>query len=108
MRPSANERLVNQTCYEWDYESVDEHGDIIDHNFFDEFPGLPAEPNVQLVLVRNVARGYKSDPLSFDLEERSWAYVVDGKLPVEFDDGYPVPKRFFKHLPAGPAAHRGW
>lgn len=93
-----NEKQVTQTLYEWDYESVDEHGDIVDHYFYDTFPGHPVEDNVQLVLVKNVGRGFKSDSLSFSLEHRTWAYVVDGNLPEEFCDGSPVPQRFIKEL----------
>ncbi len=95
---SKYERLVTQTSYEWDLEAVDEHGDIIDHDFRDKFPGLPTEDNVSLVLVRNVGEGYRSDPTSFDLIDRAWAYVKDGKLPAEFDSGDLVPKRFHREL----------
>jgi hypothetical protein len=105
----AHERLVTQTSYEWDLEITDEHDDVVDHIFHDKCPGLIARnrqavlslkrnESVNLVLVRNVGEGYKSDPLSFGLIERSWAYVKDGKLPETFDDGYSVPKRFHKEL----------
>ena len=92
------ERIVNKTDYEWDFESLDEHGDIIDHDFNETFPGLPTDANVNLVLVKSIAEGYNSDPASFDCKDRTWAYVKDGVLPAQFDDGSPVPKRFFKHF----------
>jgi hypothetical protein len=92
------ERLVTHTTYEWDYESIDEHGDIIDHDFCDKCPGVPIDPNISLVLVRNVGEGYNSDPISFDLIDRSWAYVKRGKLPQKFEDGNLVPKRFHAEL----------
>ncbi len=100
------ERLVTQTRYEWDFESFDEYGDIVDHDFHDNFPGLPTEEGVNLVLVRDVGEGYNSDPLSFHMVDRTWAYVVDGKLPTGFDDGTPIPKRFYKHVPKGTEAQR--
>jgi hypothetical protein len=89
------DRIVQRVSYEWDYESVDEYGDILDHDFRDECPGLPTESNVELVLVRNVFTGLSGDDfnMSADLEHRSWAYVVNGQLPEEFDDGERVPKK---------------
>lgn len=77
--------------YEWDIETVDEHGDIIDHDFIDA-PRLPAKENERLVLVFN-----KGDD-NEGLLDRSWAYVIDGKLPEEFENGRRVPKRFHEQL----------
>jgi len=92
-------RLVTRIEYEWGFESVDEYGDIIDHDFRDDFPGLPTEPNIKLVLVRNELRGWSDDfDMSCDLDHRAWAYVEDGKLPETFDDGYPIPKKFHRHF----------
>jgi hypothetical protein len=86
---------VCRVSYEWDYESVDEHGDILDHDWRDPCPGLPTEPNIELVLIRDVHEGLSGDDFndSADLVHRSWAYVVDGVLPAEFDDGERVPKK---------------
>lgn len=93
-------KTTTRVIYEWDYETVDEHGDIQDHNHSDNFPGLPTEPNVKLVLVRDEWDGVSKDfNATASLKHRSWAYVENGKLPTEFDDGTPVPKKFFKHLP---------
>ena len=101
-------RLVTRIEYEWDYESVDEHGDIIDHNFFDECPGIPIEPNVELVLVRNELKGWCDDfQQTCDLKHRAWAYVKDGKLPYEFDDGYRVPRQFHRDLTKAIAEQTG-
>lgn len=105
----THERLVQQTSYEWDIEVTDAHGDIVDHIFSDKCPDfaelnrtrislMKKNESAILVLVRNIGEGYKSDPLSFHLIERSWAYVKDGKLPEQFDDGYVVPKRFHKEI----------
>lgn len=93
-------QMVTRVVYEWDHESVDDYGDIIDHDFSDAFPGFPTEDNVELVLVRNEFRGLSGKDFndSCDLDHRSWAYVKDGVLPETFDDGTPVPKKFFKHF----------
>ena len=92
-------RVVTRVHYEWDIESVDDYGDIIDHDFNDKCPGLPREANERLVLVRNVAEGLSDEwDASAHIVDRSWAYVEDGALPERFDDGTPVPVRFFTEL----------
>jgi len=80
--------------YEWVFEESDEYGDIVDPLFGDTYKSVSQyEPEtkgnrVDIALVR------------FDGDEgngedcREYAYIKDGKLPVEFDDGYRVPKRF--------------
>lgn len=86
--------MTKNTFYEWDTEYTDEYGDVVDHDFHGEtFPGIPADPNASLVLVRSKYR-----PGSGDLIDRGWAYVKNGELPANFDDGYPVPERFHKHF----------
>ena len=101
--------MANQkTFYEWDIETftLDEYQDIEDHNFSDECPGIPDEPNLRLVLVRDTYewpandKGRKCDP---DLTKRLWAYVENGKLPEFFEDcGDPtdvkVPQKFHDEL----------
>ena len=91
-------QTVTRVSYEWDLESFDEYGDIIDHDFSEVYPGLPKEEGVNLVLVRNVYEGLSGDDFNYSatLVDRSWAYVVEGVLPEKFDDGESVPKRFFK------------
>ncbi len=79
-----------QTYYEWDKERIDEHGDIIDHDFADALKDLKNREGI-LVLVRDDPHG------------RSWAYVEDGKLPEYFVDAFgnqtaKVPQRFHKEL----------
>ena len=88
----------NFTAYEWDIELVDkEYGDILDHDHSDKCPGIPTlETEVvfeRLVLVKDVYR-------QWDLSDRSWAYVEDGKLPEYFDGDSrsKVPKRFHAEL----------
>lgn len=81
-----------KTIYEWDYETVNKDGDIIDHNHADKLTEFSEVCKTDtLVLVRD------SD------NERAWAYVENGKLPEFFSDAYQrpttkVPKRFHKEL----------
>ena len=85
--------------YEWDLEPFDPvSGDVLDHDHSDTCPGLPREPNVQLVLVRDVCEYEESPDADGDLADRAWAYVVDGKLPEAFSNGERVPKRFHTEL----------
>jgi hypothetical protein len=62
-------------CYEWDVETIDEYGDIVDHDHNDRLTAshLEVEEPNKLVLVRD---NYKADGL-----DRSWAYVKNGLLP---------------------------
>lgn len=89
--------MTRQIAYEWDIETVDEFGDIHDHNHSARCPGIPAEPNERLVLVRDA--GNDDDGIT----DRQWAYVVDGKLPAKFSDALDVerasvPARFHREL----------
>jgi hypothetical protein len=76
------------TRYEWDIETTDECGDIIDHHFADKLKDL-SEIGGDLVLVKDNYYGSKS-----------WAYFNDG-IPTHFEDAFgrnagKVPKRFIK------------
>lgn len=85
------------TEYEWDVETVEnEYGDVVDHDqqpsyksCIDTVNRFPCEVghHYDIVLVRDV---FASD----DLVDRSWAYMVNGKLPERFENGTQVPKRF--------------
>lgn len=87
-----------KVAYEWCYEVTDEHGDIIDSNFADKLSDFSKTEEGELVLVRN-----EGDEIN-GLEDRQWAYVKNGKLPLKFSDArnqeidIDVPKRFFKEL----------
>jgi hypothetical protein len=94
---------LNKVYYEWCYETVDEHGDIIDNHFEDKLKKFFSSPvghtdnGERLVLVRNEGNEIEGVTAS------AWAYVVDGKLPEYFSDslGEPtqkVPVRFKKEL----------
>ena len=83
--------------YEWDIETLDEFGDIEDHEHSEKLRPyhFNLEPNQQLVLVCDHWQG--------GWMYRSWAYVVDGELPEHFEDAYQnaegkVPQRFHKEL----------
>lgn len=84
--------------YQWDYESVDEYGDIINHNHADKLADFGMEDITNsLVLVCDI--GNEQD----GLQERSWAYVVDYTLPEYFSDAAglhtrKVPAKFHKEI----------
>ncbi len=96
MTDEQYDRLTRVTTwYEWDIESHDEHGDVLDHHHADRLKDLPPlKENERLVLIYN--RGSEID----GVEEREWAYVVNGELPSTFDGGHSIPKRFRKELDA--------
>lgn len=86
--------MKQEALYEWDYETIDEYGDVIDHNFSNKlffYSYIDITP--VLALVRD--SGNEIDGLN----NRAWAYVRDGVLPDHFTDSYgcviaKVPKRF--------------
>lgn len=84
---------MKRVIYEWDVEVTDEYGDVIDHDFGSEFPGIPKSENEHLVLIRY---SYADDQITE--ESRGYAYVKNGQLPDLFDDGYNVPKRFKREV----------
>ena len=85
---------MKRVIYEWDIETTDEYGDVVDHDFSaEQFPGIPQSDNEHLVLIR-----YAYAPDRICEESRGYAYVRNGALPDWFDDGYNVPKRFHKHF----------
>jgi hypothetical protein len=70
-----------QVKYEWCYETIDEHGDIIDNDFADKLADLiPPQEIHQLCLVRS-----EGDEID-GVQDRWWAYVEVGKLPDNFSD----------------------
>ena len=86
--------------YEWDVETVDEDGDVLDHELTSKlsprFLARLEQPGTRLVLVRDVW-GFGG------VESRGWAYVEDGKLPGRFENACgsweaDVPKRFHAEL----------
>lgn len=94
--------MKNQkTFYEWDIETLDEHGDIEDHNHSDKCPGFPSDENKILVLIRDTYEWPVNDPkrkCSPDLIDRQWAYVENRKLPKQFNGGAKIPIPFREEL----------
>lgn len=98
--------MADTVYYEWDYETVDEHGDIIDHHHSDDLATIyvPSEEidnfaTKRLVLIRNKGNDVEG------LKERLWAYVTkEGLLPSFFSDdgeeptGVHTPSRFHREL----------
>ena len=88
--------MQNRISYEWDAESVDEHGDIQDHHAVDTFAAamevVPQGGNFrEVVLVRQTWNEVDG------VRDRAWAYYgreCAGLLPEDFDDGHEVPQRF--------------
>ena len=99
---------MDTVLYEWDTETIDENGDIHDHNFFesplfDRFVWTDGEgnqvaadldDNEELVLVFNTGNPHDG------ITDRAWAHVdLDtGLLPERFDNNRKVPKRFHAEL----------
>lgn len=88
--------MAKKVSYEWDRETVDEHGDIQDHNHAEKLRRI-IDDEGRLVLVRDVWNEFDG------VVEREWAYVVDNNLPEHFSDafqreGAKVPQRFHKEL----------
>ncbi len=89
--------------YEWDIETTDVHGDIVDHDHDSSIRSLMDRHTLaegeSIVLV--VSWGDESTGII----DREWAYAVAGvaggwTLPVEFDGGHKVPKKFHAQLGA--------
>lgn len=73
--------MANRISYEWDFEEIDEDGDVIDHNHADKLTDyVPTDDTMILVLVRDVGNDRDG------LVDRSWAYVKFKHLPEYFTD----------------------
>lgn len=90
--------MQSKVRYEWDVETLD-GDDIVDHQHSETLGTLPPlEQNQRLVLVRDFGNDLDG------LVERSWAYVVNDRLPDCFFDAAEtltnshVPERFRKEL----------
>lgn len=85
--------------YEWDIETTDEYGDVVDHDFDRDFPGYPVRDNhhppgeKHVVLIR-----YQFAPDGITQDSKGYAYIRNGRLADYFDDGYNVPARFHKKV----------
>lgn len=88
--------------YEWDVETVDDHGDVLDHDHDASLSALLHRHHdigngEQLALVRDVGDDIEG------LLDRTWAYVEEGELDEFFctasgTPDYKTPKRFHAEL----------
>jgi len=87
--------MTNTVHYEWTIEDTDKHGDIHETqpmgSVIEAITRSRAESYVEnctpvLVLVRQ--EGNQDE----GLQDRQWAYLESGELPIEFDGGAVVPK----------------
>ena len=91
--------MRKKVSYEWDIETVDEFGDIQEHasaKRLNEFPPEDLQLAIKtgnLALIRNTWIDY-GDGENGELDDKSWAYVSDGRLSIEFDNGIPVPVKY--------------
>lgn len=96
-------------AYEWTIEEIDEHGDIVDNDFRDDYASAASVAasmrlsgtKVEIGLVRNSINDRDEN-----IEDRQWAYLKDGKLPDRFQtsggrDGAKVPKKYFNQVTWG-------
>jgi hypothetical protein len=73
--------------YEWEWVVFDDEGDIVEVSYGD--PGeLCVMPGMTL---HSLVKNYGNDVDG--IQDRSWAYVDDGVLPQEFEDGTRVPAK---------------
>lgn len=83
-----------KTIYEWGIELLDVDGDIQDGDYFEHLSSIPGDAKNlkelhELSLVKTI---WNTDTET--MESRTWAYVEDGALPKEFENGDKVPARF--------------
>ena len=77
---------MNRIFYEWCYETLGEHGDIIDCDFEDRLRDFqPNRKTDTLCLLRR-----EGDEANGETD-RLWAYVENGKLPESFSDAIGTP-----------------
>ena len=81
------------TSYEWVAEWLTPSGDVDEVNFYDRKQDALGAGADQVALTRRV------DCEHDGLIDRGYAYLdcdgmEGGRLPVEFDNGYPVPWRY--------------
>lgn len=99
-----------KVSYDWTVEEIDQHGDIIDSQFFETFDSAFREFNASnmhgetdhkdIGLVRYLGDEYEG------VVEREYAYIKDGVLPEVMDGGSKVPQKFHKEYLKATAS--GW
>lgn len=97
--------MAHRRDFEWVVETVDTDGEIIEVSHFDTFaealawqPPLGSGDTLHCGLLLHYVWFVKGEDLA-DEEGRAYAYIGDdGQLASAFDDGEPVPARFFKEI----------
>ena len=77
---------INYVGYEWTIETIDDD-DIVDVDFSDTLNFAP-EPNQRVGL-----RRYKGNSID-GIIEGEYVYPINGKLPIQFEDGLEIPARY--------------
>lgn len=89
--------MRNKISYEWVFEDYDVYGDIIDPMFGDTLADVvqyaPGNGDSYRVALTRI-EGNDDDGLLV----REYAYLKNGKLPIEFEDGYQIPKKYHKEV----------
>jgi hypothetical protein len=92
--------MTDRISYQWDVETVDEHGDIQDHehgelaNLLALFGSdiLTGTASQRLVLIRNKWNDIDG------VTDRQFAYIKSGVLPDEFEGGAKIPAAYMKKV----------
>lgn len=85
-------------CYEWTAELLDSEGEIEEVYFFDSYEELEEfrkdlSGPFDIGLVKS-----KSNKSVDDTDSTAYAYVIDGMLETEFDDGSKVPMKYLNKI----------
>jgi hypothetical protein len=85
-----------KTIYEWVIEEIDESGDIEDCNYYDRLEDVEFPTKYNFGLCKRILEfdGYDYD----DEIDKTYGYIVDGKLPSHFDDGSRIPQIYHIQL----------
>lgn len=83
------------TEYEWIVEEIAEDGEVWDVFSFDSLTEALENMGEGDILA---LRKMKSNSECDSVDDMAYAYVKNGVLPVEFDDGKAVPKKFHKEF----------
>lgn len=101
-RRSYTPKTTRKVEYEWEMAELidgDRAGDLW---FSEDIPDIEIfkDPTIEVGLVRyRTETTHMHDGRKFKDEiERGYAYIIDGKFPEEFDDGYKIPQYFHKRL----------
>ena len=87
------------TEYEWAIEWTDENEEIMDVYHADRVADLSTTPQDGVERCKAILCLIWSIGNDLDgLQDKSYAYPINGKLPNEFENGKSIPSRFQKEL----------